>query len=559
MSNPIRSLLIESRQNHVHDMLESYCLLRTTPEAVKETVVHNDYIIVGGGSAGAALAARLSEDQSTTVLLLEAGPNYRSADQPEEMKIPNPFGIIRLPEFAQYRYDDLKARPNAYQEPRTYWRGRGVGGCSAMNGQIAIRGVLEDYDEWAAQGCTGWSGSDVLPYLIKLEQDVDFGHKPYHGIDGPLPVYRAPQSEWGPVDLALRDAALALGYPWAEDCNAPGATGVSPYPINSRNRERISTNDAYLEPARDRSNLTIIGDALVDCVCLDGTRATGVRVLVDGQIQELHGGVIILSAGAVHSPTILMRSGIGPGEQVRSLGILPRVNLPVGHNLVEHSGVWLRVAIKPDKRVPTIDFRHTNCCVRYSSRLAGAGDNDMIMISMNLLSMDDAGRAAGLLIVDTFQTFSRGTIRLMSMNPNVQPEIDLAMLSDQRDLVRMRDGLKRLFEVSRHERFRAIADQIFGTVTGEPIVALPSDDDLDQWLLTEITDAQHPVGTCRMGAVDDPRSVVDPSCAVIGTQGLRVIDASVMPENPRANTHFTTVMIAEKMADELRGRPALSA
>ena len=513
-----------------------------------------DYIIAGGGSAGAALAARLTEDPSTTVLLLEAGPDYRSAERPEALKIPNPFDVILSLEYSRYRYDDLMARRSDRQPPRQYWRGRGIGGSSSMNGQIAIRGMLEDFDDWAAAGCDGWAGREVLPYFIKLEDDLDFGDEPYHGRGGPIPIHRAPISEWGPVDLALREAALALGYPWAPDCNAPGSTGVSPYPINSRDGVRVSTNDGYLEPARDRTNLTVIGDALVECVMFDDAHATGVRARLDGApATRFFAREIIVSAGAVHSPGILMRSGIGPASALRPLGIPVRLDLPVGENLQEHSATWLNVAIRPERQVKDARHRHTNCCVRYSSGLADAGKNDMMMPSMNLSGMDDAGRAVGVILVSTFRAFSRGELKVKSLDPLAQPEINHRMLSDERDLIRMRDGFKRLVAIGRHDAFRAVSEGLLGRVTGTPVTVAPPDEEIDELLMNEVSDAQHPVGTCRMGAAGDRRSVVDPSCRVIGARGLRVIDASIMPENPRANTHLTTVMIAEKMADQLRG------
>jgi choline dehydrogenase len=338
-----------------------------------------DTVVVGAGSSGAVVAARLSEDAKCRVLLLEAGPSYRTAETPREIASLNNTPVFGQPAFIEaHGWPALVARRSPRQDPYVYWRGRTMGGCSAINSMLAIRGEPDDYDGWARRGCAGWAWKDVLPHFVRLEHDADFDG-PHHGKGGPVPIRRLPEDKLGAVDRAVRDAALALGYPRCDDHNEPGTTGVSRFASNVTEERRISTNDAYLEPARSRDNLSILGGAHVERLLFapGERRVVGVRAHTADGLRDILASRVVLSAGACHSPAILLRSGIGSGVALRELGIPVVQDLPgVGADLQEHPTVLVALMLRPEARqAPTA--RQIGLCVRWSTGLAGGGRNDI--------------------------------------------------------------------------------------------------------------------------------------------------------------------------------------
>lgn len=529
-----------------------------------------DVIVVGAGSAGCALAARLCEHPARKVLLVEAGPYFKDEQSfPKELRH---GGILSsmAPDHPNNWGFSATLRPGVEQ---IVPRGKVVGGSSALNGTLFTRALSQDFDGWAAAGNGEWSFEKVLPYLRKLETDLDF-HDDFHGSSGPIPVRRAKGSEWPPAAHAFVKACLDAGFPDDPDMNAPGSIGVGPLPVNNVNGIRMNTAITYLKMAMDRPNLTVLSNAFVRRILFQGQRARGIEASIGGQSTELEGSEIVLSAGAVKSPHLLMLSGVGPAEQLRRFDIPVLRDSPnVGQNFSDHASVALRMQVRHERKIDPLRSSWAHTALHYTATGSDVYSDMMLLpssIPLNRAILYDVSlprrfkMLADMLrsmsvpkVIDQvvhgndhsislimMQAQARGTMELTSADPAGKPLLNYNYFENPTDLERARDGMRLAARLLDNRAYREIEAVRFSPTDEE----LASDAALDEFLRTHVGTSIHMSGTCQMGPHPDNGAVVDQYCRVYGVEGVRVVDTSIMPQVVRRCPANTAVMIGERAA-----------
>ena len=503
-----------------------------------------DVIVVGGGSAGSVAAARLAEDANTTVLLLEAGTDY-----PDLSNLPADIqnGYTRAAEAEDSIHNwALRGTITEEQGEIHVAQGKVIGGGGSINGQVYLRGIPEDFDDWASWGNDEWSYTKVLPYFRKAETDLDIKDD-FHGTEGPLPISRKVGEAWPVIQTAFHTACLQQGYDTTEDMNGANPTGLGVVPMNNQNGVRMSTAITHLGPMRHRLNLTIRGNVFARKVLTEGGKVTGVEVESGGEVFTVESDKVVLSAGALKSPQILMLSGIGPKDQLEEFGIPVLQDTPgVGANLRNHPIAPISFRVKEGITLNP-DASGVRIALRYTAK--GSKDsNDMMMTTSSVFNPstgeelpDRIGRISCVIELPA----GAGFVRLASSDSTVQPKFDYRYFSHPEDMRRMRDGIRLAVKLLETDAYKEVSED--RVAPSEEILA--DDDALDLWIRQTVDTARHVSGTCKIGPDSDPMAVVDQQCRVKGFQGLWIADSSVMPQVPRANANATAIMIGERVAD----------